>query len=233
MLAFLQGTGRGFKLGQILLSGFIICSVIGEVWLLFTLQMPAQLSPFLEDVLTHAGCVVTPASVSCAHGLCSTPARLGLLQGPLWSLPLQLRGTFLCLCYHGCYPLHTDSPSLSPGSETLVSRVRFRNWGWVCLFGRPEIVCLSPSYRGGWDRGHLVFSISKEEVGSALKLEGFPRHGKRVQILSGQTIGHISAPGHRSDELGRWPENMWEWVSEEPWMTQCFHGLVALRNFHC
>lgn len=148
-------------------------------------------------------------------------------------LPLRPLAATFCLCYHGCYPLHTDSPSLSPGSETLVSRVRFRNWGWVCLFGRPEIVCLSPSYRGGWDRGHLVFSISKEEVGSALKLEGFPRHGKRVQILSGQTIGHISAPGHRSDELGRWPENMWEWVSEEPWMTQCFHGLVALRNFHC
>lgn len=131
------------------------------------------------------------------------------------------------------YPLHTDSPSLSPGSETLVSRVWFRNWGWVCLFARPEIVCRSPSYRGDWGRGHLVLSISKEEVGSALKLEGFPRHGRRVQILSGQTTGHVSAPGHRSDELGRWPENMWEWVSEEPWMTQWFCGLVALRNFHC
>ena len=59
----------------------------------------------------------------------------------------------------------------------------------MCLFGRPEILCLSPSYRGGWDRGHLVLSISKEDMGSALKLEGFPRYGKRVQILSGQTTG--------------------------------------------
>ena len=67
VLAFLQGTGRGFKLGQILLSGFIICSVIGEVWLLFTLQMPAQLSPFLEDVLIHPGCVSHP----CLCVLCS------------------------------------------------------------------------------------------------------------------------------------------------------------------
>lgn len=133
----------------------------------------------------------------------------------------------------GCCPLHTDSPSLSPGSETPVSRVWFRNWGWVCLCGRPEIMCLRPSYRGGWDRGHLVLSISKAEVGSALKLEGFPRHGKRVQILSGQTTEHVSAPGHRSNELGRWPEHMWEWVSEEPRMTQWFHGLVALRNFPC
>ena len=54
----------------------------------------------------------------------------------------------------------------------------------MCLFARPEIVCRSPSYRGDWGRGHLVLSISKEEVGSALKLEGFPRHGKRVQILT-------------------------------------------------
>ena len=122
--------------------------------------------------------LVSPASVSCAQGLCSIAPRLRLLQGPL-----RLRGTFL----HGC--CHTDSPSLSPGSETLVSRVRFRNWGWVCLFDRPEILCLSPSYRGGWDRGHLVLSISKEDMGSALKLEGFPRYGKRVQILSGQTTG--------------------------------------------
>jgi hypothetical protein len=120
VLAFLQGTGRGFKLGQILLSGFIICSVIGEVWLLFTLQMPAQLSPFLEDVLTHAGCVVTPASVSCAHGLCSTPARLGLLQGPLWSLPLQLRGTFLCLCDPWLLPSASATMAATISTQTLL-----------------------------------------------------------------------------------------------------------------
>lgn len=58
---------KGLKAGQILLSGFIICSVIGEVWLLFTLQMPAQLSPFLEDVLIHPGCVSHP----CLCVLCS------------------------------------------------------------------------------------------------------------------------------------------------------------------
>lgn len=46
---------KGLKADQIPLSGFIICSVVGEISLLVVLQVLAQLSPVLEDVPTHPG----------------------------------------------------------------------------------------------------------------------------------------------------------------------------------
>lgn len=69
-----------FKAGQIPLSGFMICSMTGEVSLLFILQIPAQLSPFLEGVLTTT---TTPRHCLCVYSwLCCTPVRLDLLHGP-------------------------------------------------------------------------------------------------------------------------------------------------------